>query len=308
VVIVQSHLLRDKGSVRLRYVSGDGTIDASSSSSSGGGSSNERFVEVENLALTIRELSSEFLNDGGGDEYNRSDDPHRHLMPMDSSSLAHHHLHHINHQYHPSSTKESNRNSYLKPSVDCIYVDHDQFYDGDRPVSKSETPNWKVVLKTMKAISQKGEQFVTGLADPSTVVDAGESLPIFAVADISFWALRDFGTCLMKRGQQEKSAIGACRQITEEYPKFKRVLKTLGSAIESFMKRNGYWSSSSSSSSSTAHREGHHREGHHRKAVLVSILLYSRADDRFDMISLESEAKQENSNDTGRSSRRKYNT
>jgi hypothetical protein len=282
-VIVQSHLLRDKGSVRLRYVSGDGSIDAS-------GSSNEHFVEVENLALTIRELSSEFLSNGGDD--NRSEDPHRHLTMMDSSSAPH---------TTPSNMKDSNRSSNLKPSVDCIYVDHDQFYDGERPVSKSETPNWKVVLKTMKAISQKGEQFVTGLADPSTV-DAGESLPIFAVADISFWALRDFGTCLMKRGQQEKSAIGACRQITEEYPKFKRVLKTLGAAIESFMKRNGYWSSSSGTTTSTTGGHHFHREG---RKVLISILLYSRAEDRFDMIALESEAKYESSNDTGRNSRRK---
>lgn len=288
--------------MRLRYVSADGGVDASS----GAGSTNERFVELENLGLTIRELSLEFLN-SNSDEY-RSDHHHHHHDSMDTS-LA------MTHLANPSSSvREStgrSGTSYLKPSVDCIFVDHDQYYDGDRPVSKAENPNWKVVLKTMKAIGQKGEEFVTGLVDPSTV-DAGETLPIFAVADISFWALRDFGTCLMKRGKQEKSAVGACRQVTEDYPKFKRIIKTLGSAIESFMKRHGYWSSSSASTSSSMnnpqqqqqHGALSHREAGHRQ-VLVSILLYSRADDRFDLIALESEARQESSNETWRSSRRK---
>ena len=265
-------------------------------------------MELENLAVTIRELSSEFLS-SGDDDHHRSEDPHRHLIMMDSSSATH---------TNPSSMKESSRNSSMKPSVDCIFVDHEQYYDGERPVMKSETPHWKLVFKTMKAISQKGEQFLIALADPSTV-DAGETLPIFAVCDISFWALRDFGTNLMKRCRQEKTTIGACRQTTEDYPKFKRILKTLGAAIESHMKRNGYWSSLSSytttsSSSSSNHNNinsgqrggGSVSHGERRHLLMVSMLLYSREDDRFDMISLESEAKPDSSNETGRgSSRRK---
>ena len=40
--------------------------------------------------------------------------------------------------------------------------------------------------KEMRPIrSQEGEQFVAGMVDPS-IVDAGETLPMFAVSDISY--------------------------------------------------------------------------------------------------------------------------
>jgi hypothetical protein len=150
-------------------------------------------------------------------------------------------------------------------------------------VSKAETPNWKVVLKTMKSISQRGEQFLAGIMDPSTV-NVRDELPIFAVADISFWALRDFGTYLMKRCRTELSTAGACDQVTEGYPKYKRVIKTLGAAVETYMRRNGYWTSSGHRSG--AHGgHGHHNANHGR--AMLNLLLYSRSDDRFDLVSLE---------------------
>lgn len=226
---------------------------------------NEQFVEIENLAFTIRELSAEIL--AVGDDALLGSAVHR-PAARDTTSMA----------LSGQSTKDS-RNQ--KAAIDCIYVDHDQYYDPDRSVSKAE--NWKVVLKTIKSISQRGEQFIAGMMDPS-LVDAGATLPIFAVADISFWALRDFGTSLMKRSRSERSAAGACREMMEEYPMFKRIIKTLGSAIENFMKRNGYWTAS-----------GHQRitaiansqETSWGRAGMITILLYSRVDDRFDMASLE---------------------
>jgi len=253
VVIVQAHLLRDKASVRLRCVSGDGTIDTSVSTTS------EQLVSIENLAFTIRALSAEMLA--------ASDDTilgTATLRPMTRELPAMGHL-----------------GQSSKGTVDCIYVDHDQYYDTDRPVSKAE--NWKVVLKTMKSVAQRGEQFLSGMLDTSTV-DASGRLSIFAVADISFWALREFGTCLMKRSRSERSATGACREVTEEYPKFKRIIKTLGLAIESFMKRNGYWMASGYHRSVSS---ANHHESSVSRAKVVTILLYSRADDRFDMVSLE---------------------
>lgn len=220
------------------------------------------------MASTIRELSLEYL---AGDDAFLLEDHHRHrgggghLLDSTGSVAA----------AAGTSTKDSNRAAALKSSVGCVYVDHDQFYDIDRPVNKAETPNWKAVLKTMKVIVQKGEQFASGLLE-------GESFPIFAVADISFWALRDFGTSLMKLGHQEKSCLGACRQITEEYPKFKRILKTLGTAIESYMKHNGYWATNNG-----GHINSRQNNSTRGGQLLVPILLYSRADDRFDLISLE---------------------
>ena len=278
VIIVQSHLLRDKGSVRLRHVTGDGTADSS------GPSSNERLVELENLAFTIREMLSQLSSGEDG----TSEDHHR---TIESSSTA------LSSTY---SSKDAARGGNLKPSMDCIYVDHDQYYESSRIVGKAETPHWKVIIRTMKVVIQKGEQFVSGMVDPS-IVDAGESLPMFAVSDISFWALREFGTCLMKRGCQERSAVGACREVTDTYPNFKRIIKTLGSAIENYMKRNGYWSTTTSTSAPS----GHHRVPSQNRQGLVNLLLYSRSDDRFDLISLETYHQQDNTNDAGRNARRK---
>jgi hypothetical protein len=279
VVIVQSHLLRDKGSVRLRHVTGDGTTDSS------GSSNNERFVELENLAFTIREMLSQ-LSAG---EDGTPEDHHR-MIENSSATLS-----------SSTSTKEATRSGTLKPSMDCIYVDHDQYYESSRIVGKAETPHWKVVIRTMKIIMQKGEQFVSGIVDPS-IVDAGETLPMFAVSEISFWALREFGTCLMKRGCHERSAVGACREVTDAYPNFKRIIKTLGSAIENFMKRNGYWSTTTNTSVPAS---GHHRMPSQNRQGLVNLLLYTRSDDRFDLISLETYHQQDNTNETGRNARRK---
>lgn len=261
VVIVQPHLLRDKGSVRLRHVLGDG--GGADSSSSG----NEQFVAIDNLAWTIRELCPETSN--GVDE--STEDQPDSLIQNQSSNI-----------------RDSSRS--LKPSVDCIFVDHDQYFDSDKPVSKADVPNWKALLKTMKGIAQKGESFVSSMADPSTN-GAGDFLPIFAVADVSFWVLRDFGTMLMKRAN-ERSTTGACLEIKEQYPKHKRTIKTLGSAIDNFMKSNGFWVTTGS-------------HGNAVPKVVVIILLYSKVDDRFDMVTLESGLSDGASNDHGRHNRRK---
>lgn len=262
VVIVQSHLLRDKGSVRLRCVTGD-SIDSS------GSASNEQVVSLDNLAFTIRELTAE-MQSSSDDAMVDDNDPR-----LNSTSAG--------------QVSDSHQGGSAVASVDCIYVDHDQYYDSERPVSKAENSNWKVVMKTMKSISQRGEQFLAGMMDPS-ILDAGDMLPIFAVADISFWALRDFGTYLMKKSRSELSTAGACNQAIEEYPKYKRIIKTLGAAIESFMRRNGYWTSSGHRSGSN----GHSHYNNERKGML-NLLLYSRSDDRFDLVSLEaSRAEEEN--------------
>jgi hypothetical protein len=243
VVIVDPHLLKDKGSVRLRRVLLNDSIDTSNASS------NELSVEIETLASTIRELSesSNWVEETGEEQAD--------FLAQTPAG---------------ATNRDSTRN--VSPSLDCIYVDHGQYYE--ETDKHWPTSNWKTVKKTIKGILQRGESFVSSLVDPFTD-GAGESIPIFAVTDTPFWALREFGTCLMKR-ESEQSTSSTCIEVTERYPAYKRALKTLGAAIDSYMKRKNFW---------TGGNQGH--QGHGRR-ILVPILLYSKKDDRFDMITLES--------------------
>lgn len=209
----------------------------------------EEVVTLDNLPYAIQDLSP-VLATVAEDTFDRTD----------STTSA------------PRALKDSGRSA--RTSVDCIYVDRDHYFDVDRPVSKTEVSNYKVVIKTMKAIVQKGETFVAAMSDPS-LADSGGFLPVFAAADLSFWALRDFGTYLMKCGD-DMSSTRACQQAIEQYPKFKRSLRTLGLAIDNFMKRNGIWVTASAS-------QGTVRRGKRT----CTLLLYGRVDDRFDMVSLE---------------------
>lgn len=147
------------------------------------------------------------------------------------------------------------------PQVECIYVDNDQYY-GLKQVSKSETSHWKVILKRIKGATQRSEDFLSTLTESQAAAPL-EGTPVFAV-NISFWELRDFGTILMKRG--DPSAMGASQEVTERYPKHKKVFKTLGMAIDNLVKKCDAWKDSK-------------RE--------VTLLLYSTVDDRFDMVTLE---------------------
>ena len=229
VVIVQPHLLRDKGSVRLRRIA----FDSLSAASSG----NETFVSLDNLASTIAL---------GADEDAEHLESSRSMKQIQNES----------------DVSVGQKISSSSPEVECIYVDSDQFY-GLRQVSKSETAHWKAILKRIKGVTQRTEAYLSALTESQ----AGSSLqgtPVFAV-NISFWELRDFGTCLMKRG--ESSAMGASQEIIERHPKHKKVFKTLGMAIDNLLKKY------------SARKES--------KGAQVILLLYSTTDDRFDVVTME---------------------
>jgi hypothetical protein len=238
IVVVQPHLLHHKQSVRLRRV----VFDSLASSGSGG---NEVFVSLNSLASTIlsgleQDSSSVFpTNDGG-------------VSSRPGASHA------STHRETPSSSSSASR-------VECIYVDTDQYYGLDKQVSKNETPQWKAILKSTRGITQRTESYLDSVIQP----ESRHPTPVVAV-DLPFWVLRDFGTCVMKRSD-EQSAVNAGVETTERYPKHKRVLKTLSMAIDTVMRRYGYWSGKV-----------------HTSTDLLTILLYSKSDDRFDMISLGS--------------------
>lgn len=213
--------------VRLRTILRDGGIP----------NNTEQFVSLETLPETIRELLPD--DDVGTDQ----------IGPTSG-------------QQQQNSNREATT-KIMDPSVECIYIQNDQFFDNERVVSK-DVNNFKTVLKSMRGIAQRAEAFVTTMATNDSV------LPVFAVADLSYWCLRDFGTQLMKQSQEGcKTAI---LDTTNLHPSHKRSLKTLGAAIDSYMKRQGHW---------------HVNDGKHPKRQEVMLLLYSKLDDQFDLVTIQ---------------------
>lgn len=234
VVVVQPHLLKEKREVRLRRVT-----DAAGSILSSG--ANEEVVQIDSLAATMKEYLVAFP---GSDEEtlgNQSEmQVNRSIQPEEGTSVP-------------------------KAVVECIYVDTDQYYGNEKQVSKNDA-NFKVVLKALKGITQRSEAFLNGLTDPPKSSGV-QGTPVVAV-DLPFWVLRDFGTCLMRRGGS--SALGAAVETTEKYPKHKRILKTLSMAIDSLTRK---------SINSGLARKGAND--------LLTVFLYSKCDDRYDMIALD---------------------
>lgn len=239
MVIVDPHLFKDKGTVRLRRVLMNDGIETMHSNSS------DYSVNLENLASTIRDLLSTV---GGGVE----------VVEEQSESLA-----------HPVNGANRDPNRIVSPSIDCIYVDHGQYYE--ETDKNWSTSNWKTVKKTTKGIVQRADGFLSAFVNSNSKT-GGEPIPIFAVTEISFFTLREFGTCLMKR-EKEHSTANACTEVSAKHPSQKRAIKTLGGAIDNYMKRKGFWTSSSSAQT---------------KKLSMQILLYSAQDDRFDVVTLES--------------------
>jgi hypothetical protein len=258
IAIVQPHLLKDKGSVRLRRVPCDLIPQGPNASNSvvNTGSFSEAVVSLENLASTILDASS---SRGGEDNHD--------AVSVDGSGPP--------------------RSGLREARVDCIFVDHDQYISSTREVSKNETPHYKNTLKAMKGVKHAAQNFLATLPDPASLADIGlEGIPVFAVMEVSFFILREMGTEIMRREKSEMSTAGACAVMMERYPKHRRVLRTLSLAMDNFMKQShNFWNSigepmgggpSMSSGMGTA------------TPSMIPVLLYSKMDDRFDMITLTS--------------------
>jgi hypothetical protein len=240
VVVVQPHTLREKGTVRLRITS--------SSTSSDSYTGNEQIVSLDNLPTTILELSS---IEAADHTYESSSDQ----IDASNSNIG-----------ITGSHRNSARN--IEPSIECIYIQNDQFFfDYERSVTK-DVPNHKALLKSVRGVTQRAEGFVTAMIDPAFTDD----IPVFAVADVPFWCLRDFGTTLMKKSSEE-CCSNACLETIDAHPNYKRAIKTMGAAIDNYMRRKGLWQSA-----------GTILKSNRREVVL---LLYSRLDDKFDLVTLE---------------------
>jgi hypothetical protein len=255
IVIVQPHLLKDKGSVRLRQVPFD-TIPQGTSTGSTGYS--EILVSLDNLASTI--LGSSPIR--GAETV--SDDATSHAASVSSSF------------------RDARNNRSVQ--VECIFVDNDQYISSTREISKADTPHYKSALRSMKSVKLAAKAYLSSLQDPGSQADNGltEGVPVFAVTELSFFVLRDFGSVLMRREQKDQSASGACAEMIELYPRHKRVLKTLSVAIDNLMiQRYSLWSGSSVLAQGNL-------AGSPPSSSLITVLLYSKVDDRFDVITLNS--------------------
>ena len=288
--------------VRLRSI----FAAESSGDTSSGSNSNEQLVHIDALASTIRDLSAE---SGVALDETQEEQTDSMIIPSQGGGGG----------------RDITSGKTYKPTVECIYIDNDQFYSSDKSYSKGENSrdsNWKSISKAMKGIAQRGESFVLSMVDP---ISAGMgNIPVFAVADVSFWVLRDFGTCLMQHSEKDQNPTKVGLDMAEKHPRHKRALKTLCAAIDNYMRKHGFWVGSTASSSSSPHPEKvgrstsagasggshsqYHHNTHHSKKTMTTIFLYSKVDDRFDMATLLSEKTSNIGGDShhqGRGGRRK---
>jgi hypothetical protein len=288
IAIVQPHLLKEKSSVRLRQVSFDSIPqgpNVSSSNISAGGFS-EAIVSLDNLASSILGASGS----RGAEDFNED-------IAFDNSG--------------PATGSRETRSGFRVARVKCIFVDNDQYISSTRDVSKNETPHYKNTLKAMKTVKHAAESFLSSLPDPATHAEMGlEGIPVFAVTEVSFFILREMGTEIMRREKSEMSAAGACAVMIEKYPKHKRVLRTLSVAIDNFMKQShNFWSSSGDPSSLGEHHQYSLTSSGSSltstlsttpsfSSSLITVLLYSKVDDRFDMMTLHTSNKPKTSQRT----------
>lgn len=174
----------------------------------------------------------------------------------------------------------STSNSARDVNCDCIYVDQDQFFGSSagREVLKSETLHWRTILKNMKSASLSAEAYLSSFVQTQSFFGI-QWMPVFAVSCVDYWTLREFGTELMRREVEEQSSVGASNAIAERHPKHRRVMKTLSGAIDNYMRRHGIWGGASKPSNG-------HKDRLRSGESNMTMLFYSKPDDRFDLVTL----------------------
>jgi hypothetical protein len=244
---VQPHVLKDRGVVRLRRVIGafDESLSSPQMGVTSSSSGQEIRVSVEQLSSTIRAENKIGRND---------------VATSPASSRTG--------NTGVASNPQSRERSTSKRNLQCILIENDSYFGNDRDVTRSETPHWRNYLKLMKKVALTCEARLSSTFLRESSADMAE-LPVFAVMDMTYISLRDFGTSLISNERSVDWIQMTIHDMIERYPKFKRSLRTLGLAIENHWKRH-VWESTTNS----------------KRAV--TIVLYSQVDDRFDVVSLQS--------------------
>lgn len=205
VVIVQPHLLRDKGEVRLRQIFFDSSWKIFNASG------NDEFVKLDILASSIKKklkelsLSEDKITDVDHDDSVKA---LSHVAPKDGEV----------------STKQVS----VSTKVQCIYVETDQYYMEEK-INVEDKSEKKAIRKAIKTSIQRATNFVSKIVDES----GNFGVPVVAI-DIPFLILRDYSTQIMTNGSFNIKST--C--IHEKYPNYKKILKTLAMAIDNLVREH----------------------------------------------------------------------
>lgn len=174
------------------------------------------------------------------------------------------------HSTHKETSSSRTRMSTLATDFECVYVDTDQFYVNlDKASGKDQ--KLKAVLKVTKTIQLKAGPYIE------------DGLHNLLVVDLPFRIIREFNSAAMYH--QGPSIVAGTMEFLEKHSKHKRTLKTFALCLD-FLLRH--------------YDEEKAKPFASAKETLLSILVYSCPDDRFDLLTLETyrDAKNNMSNDS----------
>ena len=195
IVIAQPHLLREKGSVRLRHIVGEGF--------------EEDFVSLEELVPKIKEQLALHEVMAGVE---------RGTSNTESNRMA---------GRQPSSTGDDNKAS-SSAAIQCIYCDETEYHlqhDLEkRKGSSSDKATAKAAKKELSRAMQKAEAYIHCVSTSSSL---GQGTPVIA-SSLPYLVLRDLGTALITSATTSDAIVG----VSNRNPNYKRLLKTIGMSLE----------------------------------------------------------------------------
>ena len=228
VVVMQPHLFKLKGVVKLRQT----TIDLPS-----GPSFNNASDELVHISM----LASVILDRLGG--LNECDNARKELL-------------------HQTSNEGANEISAIQNKFDfnCLFVDSDQYYDGE---SKQGTDKWKQVKKVTRTSTQNVIEHLSNVLDAS----CGPTTPILAI-DLQFRVVRDVGSLLIFEG------IGSLTnaQLADKYPQHKKIFRNLMYCLDALVRK---YESKGNGSNGSAPVDPE-----------LSVVLYSVPCEKYDIVSI----------------------
>ena len=198
IVVAQPHLLRERGSVRLRHIVGEAF--------------EEEFISLDELASKIKEQL--ILHETTTGAARSTGNPENTFRAVGRKL----------------STGDDNKTS-SSAAIQCIYCDeaecHVQQDLEKRKGTSSDKATAKAAKKELSRAMQKAEAYINCISTSSSL---GLGTPVIASA-LPYLILRDLGTALVTHATTSDAIAG----ITAKYPNYRRLLKTVGMSIEHAM-------------------------------------------------------------------------